>query len=87
VIQEAEVEAGIVRDQRRITDEFEQLVGLVGKARLVGQENVAEAVYRLSLARHRPFGVEIAVVVAPGLNPTDHLDAADFDHAVATRGG
>ena len=38
-IEEAEVEAGIVRDQRRILDELEQLLGLLGKARLVGQED------------------------------------------------
>ena len=28
VIEEAEIEAGIVRDQRRIADEFEQFLGL-----------------------------------------------------------
>ena len=40
VIEEAEVEAGIVRDERRILDELEQLLGLLGEARLVGQEQV-----------------------------------------------
>ena len=31
-------------------------------------------------------GIEIAMEMAPGLDPPDHLDAADLDHAVAARG-
>ena len=53
------------------------------KAGLVGQEDVAEAVHRLGLARHRPAGIEIGVEGAAGLDPVEHLDAADFDHPVA----
>ena len=41
VVEEAEIEAGIVRDERRIADEFEQFLDLVGEARLVRQEDVA----------------------------------------------
>ena len=54
VVEEAEIEAGIVRDQRRIADELEQLLADVAEARLVGEEAVGEAVHRLGLARHRP---------------------------------
>ena len=38
-VEEAEVEAGIVRDQRRILEEFEQFLGLLDEQRLVRQEN------------------------------------------------
>jgi len=83
VIEEAEVEAGIVRDQRRIFDELEQLLGLLGKQRLVGQESVGEAVHHLGLERHFPFRVEICVEVPTGFDPVDDLDTADLDHSVA----
>ena len=39
-IQKAEVEAGIVRDQRRVFEEVEKRLGRLGKARLVGQKQV-----------------------------------------------
>ena len=87
MVQEAEVEAGVMRDERRIADELEQFLDLVGEARLVGQEDIGKAVNRFRLARHRPIGIEIAMEVAPGLDPAHHFDAADLDHAVAARGG
>ena len=34
-------------------------------------------------ARHWPIGIEVAVEMATGFDPADHLDAADFDYAVA----
>ena len=70
-------------DQRRIVDKVEQLLGLVGKSRLVGQEDRAQTVNRLGLARHRPLGIEISVEVAASLDAVEDLDAADLDHAVA----
>src|SRR4051794_5696209 len=82
-IEEAEVEARIMRDQRRILDEVEQLLGLVREARLVGEENGGEAVDRFRLARHRSLGVEVSVEMAAGLDPVEHFDAADLDHPVA----
>ena len=82
-IEEAEVEAGIVRDERRILDEVEQLLGLLREARLVRQEDRCEAVDRFGLARHVALGIEISVEVPAGLDAVEHLDAADLDHAVA----
>ena len=56
---------------------------LLGKARLVRQEQVGQAVDRLGLERHVAFGIEIGVEVAAGLDPVEDLDAADLDHPVA----
>src|SRR5205809_3293195 len=84
-IKEAEVEAGIVRDQRTVLDEIEQLLGSVGEQRLVRQEDGRKAVHHLRLERHVAFGVEIAMEVPPGLDAIDDLDAADLDHAVASK--
>jgi hypothetical protein len=38
---------------------------------------------RFGLDRHVPAGIEIAMEVAPGFDPVEHFNAADFDHAVA----
>ena len=83
VVEEAEIEAGIVRDQRAIADELEQLLAHVAEGAACRQEAVGQAVHRLGLARHRPAGIEIGVEGAPGLDPVDQLDAADLDHPVA----
>ena len=42
-----------------------------------------EAVHHLRLERHVALGMEISVEMASGLDPVEHFDAADLDHAVA----
>ena len=83
VIEEAEIEGRIMRDQRQILDELEQILGRSAKQRLVRQEDVAQPVDCFGFGRHRPFGIEISVEVAAGFDPVENLDAADFDHPVA----
>ena len=39
--------------------------------------------HRFGLERHVAVGIEISVEVAAGLDPVEHLDAADLDHPVA----
>ena len=82
-VEESEVEGGIVRDERRILDELEQLLDLLREKRLVRQENVGESVHHFRFERHVPFGVEICVEMTTRLDAMDDLDAADLDHAVA----
>src|SRR5574338_74826 len=82
-IEEAEIETRVVRDQRAVSEELEQLLDLVGKARLVRQKEVAEAVDFLGLERHVPVGVEISVEMPAGLDAVVDLDAADLDDPVA----
>ena len=50
---------------------------------LSDRKMVGQAVDRLGLERHVALGIEISVEVAAGLDPVEHLDAADLDHAVA----
>jgi hypothetical protein len=83
-IKEAEVERGVVGDERRIRDEFEQLVGAFREPRLVGQKDRGEAMHRFGFARHFAFGIEISVEVATGLHPLEDFDATDLDHPIAT---
>ena len=51
VVEEAEIEPGVVRDQRRIADEVEQVLGAVAEARLVGEEGGGQPVDRLGRLR------------------------------------
>jgi len=46
-VQEFDVERRIVDDQRRVTQEFVQLVGDVGKERLVGEELIRQSMHAL----------------------------------------
>jgi len=85
-IEEAEIEPGIVRNQRCITQEFEQFVRRFGKARLGGQEGGTKAVDPLGLDRHIAIRVEIGVEGAARFDPPDHFDTADFHHAVPCLG-
>lgn len=84
-IDEAEVEGRVVRDQRRVADKVQELGHTLGKDRLVLQERVGQAVYRLRLGGHRSFGIEIGVIGATSLDPVDQFDTADFDQPVAFR--
>ena len=86
VIEEAEVESGVVRDQRRVGDELKQLFRPFRETRFVRQEDGAQAVNRFGFAWHRPFGIEVSVEVAAGLDPVEHFDTADLDHPVAAGG-
>lgn len=83
VVEETEVEARIMRDQRRVLDEFEQILDSLGKGGLVGKKHVGEAVNRLGSGRHRSPRIEIGMEVPAGLGAVEHLDATDLDDTVA----
>ena len=60
-VEEAEIEHRVVRDQRRVADEGEELVGDLGEQRLVLEELGRQAVHREGLGRHVALGIEVAV--------------------------
>jgi len=76
-IEEAEIEHGVVRDQRRIAEEFDQLLHLVGEQRLVLEEVDAEPVYLEGRLRDVALRIEVAVERLAGWKAVDQLDAAD----------
>ncbi len=77
-IQEAEIEDRIVRHQWGIADEFQELLGDLGKQRLVAQKVARQAMHRESLRRHVALGIEIAVKVLSARDAIEQLDAADL---------
>src|SRR3954470_14720580 len=60
-IDEAEIETGIVRDQRAVAEELEQGVDAVREQRLVRQERVAQSVNGKCAGRHGPLGMKIGM--------------------------
>jgi hypothetical protein len=85
-IEETHVELGIVRHQRRIADEFHQLVDDLGKSRLVAQELVGEAVDAECRLRHVALGVQVILLLAPGRDLVHQLQAGDLHDPVALIG-
>src|SRR5204862_4612874 len=73
VVDEAEIEARIVRDHRRLADEGEQLLAALMKVRLVGEEAVGKAMNRLGLARHRATRIEISMEGTAGLDAVEQI--------------
>ena len=85
-VEEAQVEHGVVRDQGRIADEGEKLVGDLGEQRLVLELVGRDAVDGLRLGRHVAFRIDVVVEALPARDAVDDLDAADLDQAVSLEG-
>src|SRR6185437_8437948 len=81
-VEEAEVEARIMGDQRRIFDELQQVIDLVAEQRLIGKECRRQAMHHFRLERHVALGEKISMEMAAGFDAVEHLDTADFDHSV-----
>ena len=81
-IDEAEVERCVVRDQRRVAQEFDQLVDASREQGFVRQELDRQAVHGFGGGGHVALGIEIGVERDPALAPVDQFDAPDFDQPV-----
>jgi len=84
-IEETEIEACIVCNERRIAEKVQELVDPFGKPRLVGEKQVREPMHFLGFERHVPVGIEIGMEVPPGLDPVEDLDTTDLDHTITTQ--
>jgi hypothetical protein len=84
-VEKAEVEPGIMRDQRRVGDEVEQVLHRMVKRRVLRQEFDAQSMHARRLLGHVAFGMKVGVEDAARLDPVDELDAADLHHPVAAR--
>jgi len=78
-IEEADVERGVMDDQRRIAKKRDQFVRDFGEEEFVLEEFIGQAVDRQSLGRHASFGVEIAMERLARRDTIDELNAADLD--------
>lgn len=82
VVEEADVEGGVVRDHLAATEELQQLGGLARKQRLAHQHRIADAVHALRAPVHLPLRLQISVELAAGKLATDQFDGADFNDTV-----
>src|SRR5262249_15923996 len=85
-IEKGEIKQRVVRNKRRIADEYNQVLDDFGKERLVFEKLGRQAVDRNGFGRHLPLRIEIAMKPLPGRNAIDELDAADFHHPMALKG-
>ena len=69
--------------QRRVGDEFQELLDHMSEQRLVGEELAGKTMHRECFGRHVALWIEMPVKGLPGRHAIDHLDAADFNQPVA----
>ncbi len=82
-IQKIEVELGVVDDQRRLADEFQEFVHNRFEQGLGGQELVGQAVDRARFLGHVALGIEVLAELPAARQAVQQLDATDLDDAVA----
>ena len=85
-IEESDIKRGIVNDQFTVADEINEPLGNIGKARLVPQGLVANAMHIKRAVIDLPPRVEILMKILPGPAPVYHLDTADLHDPVALPG-
>src|SRR3954465_4384281 len=85
-VDEADVERRIVNYQRRVGDEFQELVDYLSEQRLAGEKLGGQAMHGKRFGRHVALGIDVAVKSLAGRHPVVDLDAADLDQAVAAQG-
>ena len=73
-------------DQRRIRDEFEEIVDHFGEQRLGAKELGGEPMHGEGFRRHLALGIDVAVEGLPGRHAVEHLDTADLDQPIAAQG-
>src|SRR5690606_32049624 len=86
VVDELDVEVGVVDDELRAAHEVKELVDDVREAGLLGEEVVVDAVHLECTDLDGPIGGQIAMERSARRPPVDDLAAADLDDAVS-RGG
>jgi hypothetical protein len=72
-----------VDHQRRVGDEFQEVIDHLREQRLVGEELTGKTMHREGLGRHVPFRIEMPVKGLPRRHAIEHLDTADFNQPVA----
>src|SRR5690606_21242539 len=83
VVQEPDVEGGVVDHQLGAVDELEEFIGDGRELRLVGEEVQGQPGDLLRALLELALRVDVLVVRAPGGPALHQLHAADLDHAVA----
>ena len=84
-IEKAEIERGIVNDERCVAEKSNQIVGHFGEEGFILEELLAQAVNGERFRRHAALRIEIGVECLSGRYAIDQLDAADLHQTVAVQ--
>ncbi len=86
-VDEADVETGVVYDERRISDEAQKVVRDVGKSRLIGQKRIRQSVHGFRVGMHGAIlGIDVGVKLSSRRKAIEQFDAAELDQPVAGAG-
>src|SRR3546814_13013681 len=85
-VDETKIKGGVVRDERRIAEEFDQLVDARREQGLVRQKMDRQAVYRFGGGGDVAFGIEISGGVDAVFAADDQPHTSDFDQPVPAPG-
>ena len=86
VIEEIDIEIGVVDHERRVADEIHEVARELVKTRLVPEELGRDAMHLEGAFRHVAVGIEVGVPLAARGKPVDQLQATDLDDPVASLG-
>ena len=81
VVEEADIEGGVMDHQVGAADELDEFAGDLGELRLVGEEIVGQAVYPFRI-RDRAPRIQVGVEELSGELAAEKFDAADFDNPI-----
>ena len=81
-IQEFQIKAGIVDNQRGSFDEGKKIAGDMSKFWFVAQEIIAQTMHRERFRRHGTFRVDILVIGVARGHVIEQFHRADFHNAV-----
>src|SRR6266704_2728539 len=82
-VDEADIERGVVDHQRRVGDEFQELLDHMSEQRLAGEELAGKTMHRECFRRHVTLWIEMPVEGLARRHAIDDLDTADFNQPVA----
>src|SRR5215470_10871435 len=83
MVQEFDVELGVVNDERAVFDERRKRVDDIGEQWLIAEEFGREIGDALRLERHVALRIDVGVIATAGRRAVLELKATDFDDAVA----
>ncbi len=82
VVHKADIKGGVVNNQFRTTDKFQEFIGYLCEARFIRQEFIADAVDVIGFRVNQPVRVKVDVKMTAGQPAVDHLDSTDFNDPV-----
>lgn len=82
VIHKADVERRVMDDQFAAANILKEVIGDVGKRRLVGEEFVTDPVNAKGFGIDQTIGLQIDVEIAPGQATVNHLNRTDFNDSM-----